>query len=160
MTNLNPFKKLWFWILILSIIGFIISLSTFESMGQTATNNQTPIWIWVIFGISILFWILALILYSIDVVATKRRAEIAEACGELPPPPPKKKIECPKKQCVEKKIITCQTPCETNDRYHPNDKRPDDRGLPPDHYSSVKLKPLNTSASPLNTLAPPPLSNM
>ena len=39
--------------------------------------------------------------------------EIAEACGELPPPVPKKKIECPKKECVEKKVIECvqKRPC-------------------------------------------------
>jgi hypothetical protein len=168
MTGLNPFKKVWFWILILSIIGFIVALATFESMGQTTTGNSTPIWIWVIFGLSILFWIVALVLYSIDVAATKRRAEIAEACGELPPPPPKKKIECPKKQCVEKKVISCSTPCNStnypSDHHHPDRplnqptdrsvdrsvEYPDERSL--DRYSSVKLKPLSA-------LAPSPAVN-
>lgn len=116
MNGLNPFKKVWFWILILCIIGFIVSLSLFESMGQTATGSSTPIWIWVLFGISILLWIVALVLYSIDVAATRKRAEIAEACGELPPEPVKKKVECPKKQCLEKKIISCveKTPCDSS----------------------------------------------
>lgn len=151
MTGLNPFKKVWFWVLILCIIGFIISLSTFESMGQTATGNETPMWIWFIFGISFLLWIVALILYSIDVAATKRRAEIAEACGELPPPPPKKKIECPKKQCVEKKVITCQNPCDTpNDRNNNNTTNTNNNNQKDiDHYSSVKLKPLSALAPPL-----------
>jgi hypothetical protein len=105
---MNPFTKIWFWLLILSIIGFILSFIFFESMGQTtAGNTSTPAWIWVIFVLSIIFFVVAFILYAVDVAAYHRRMEIAEACGELPPPPPKKKIECPKKECVEKKIIEC-----------------------------------------------------
>jgi hypothetical protein len=152
MADLNPFKKVWFWILILCIIGFIISLSTFESMGQTTTGTQTPMWIWVIFGISILLWIVALVLYSIDVAATKRRVEIAEACGELPAPPPKKKIECPKKQCVEKKVITCQKPCDNSSNLNTDRTFTNSFSGDADHYSSVKLKPLSA-------LAPPPAIN-
>lgn len=112
---MNPFRKLWFWLLILSIIGFIISFVGFERYGQTNTGNtSTPAWIWIVFILSFIFWIVALILYAVDIAAYHKRMEIAEACGELPPPPPKKKIECPKKECVEKKVIECvqKHPCD------------------------------------------------
>ena len=42
--------------------------------------------------------------------AYHKRREIAEACGEIVPPA-KKKIECPKKECVERKVIECKKPC-------------------------------------------------
>lgn len=112
---MNPFRKVWFWLLILSIIGFIITFIGYERFGQTNTGTSTtPWWIWIVFGLSFILWAVALILYIIDVAAYYRRMEIAEACGELPPPPPKKKIECPKKECKEKKIIECveKVPCE------------------------------------------------
>ena len=71
--NMNPFRKVWFWLLILSIIGFIISFILFERYGQTNTGNtSTPGWIWVIFILSIIFWIVALVLYIIDVAEIGR----------------------------------------------------------------------------------------
>lgn len=115
---MNPFTKIWFWLLILSIIGFVLTFIFFETMGQTSSgNNSTPGWIWIIFILSIIFFIVAFILYAIDLSAYHRRMEIAEACGELPPPPPKKKIECPKRECVEKRVVECvekkRDPCDT-----------------------------------------------
>lgn len=113
---MNPFIKIWFWLLILSIITLIIFIIVFERYGQTNNiNSSTPVWVWVIFALAVLFWIVALILYAVDVVAYKKRMEMAEACGEeLPPTPPKKKIECIKTECREKKIIECveRKPCE------------------------------------------------
>lgn len=103
---MNPFSKIWFWLLILSIIGFILALVLYERYGQTRTGaSTTPGWIWIIFVISFIFWLVALVLYVVDVAAYHRRMEIAEACGELPPSPPKKKIECPKKECVERRLV-------------------------------------------------------
>lgn len=100
---MNPLMKLWFWLLILSILGILIALISFEAVGQTnSQNTSTPIWIWVVFGLGFLFWVIALILYALDVAAYNKKMIIAEACGELPPPPAKKKIECPKKDCVQK----------------------------------------------------------
>ena len=104
---MNPFTKIWFWLLVLSIIGFILGLIFFETMGQTTTGvNSTPIWIWIIFILSLVFLIVAFILYAIDLADYSRKMEIAAACGELPPPPPPKKIECPRK-CVEKRVVEC-----------------------------------------------------
>lgn len=118
---MNPFTRIWFWLLILSIIGFVLTFIFFETMGQTSSgNNSTPGWIWIIFILSIIFFIVAFILYAIDLAAYHRRMEIAEACGELPPPPPKKKIECPKRECVEKRIVECvekkRDPCDPKSR--------------------------------------------
>jgi len=160
---MNPFRKLWFWLLILSIIGFIISFVLFERYGETNTGNaSTPGWIWIVFILSFIFWIIALVLYAIDVAAYHKRMEIAEACGELPPPPPKKKIECPKKECVEKKVIECvqKRPCDDVDKsvvVVPVDVAAVPRIVtvtpsPDEAFSAAGLKPLSS-------LAPPPIPN-
>ena len=88
--------------------------------------------------------------------------EIAEACGELPPPPPKKKIECPKKECVEKKVIECvqKRPCDDVDKsvvVVPVDVAAVPRIVtvtpsPDEAFSAAGLKPLSS-------LAPPPIPN-
>ena len=158
---MNPFKRIWFWLLILSIIGFIISFVLFERYGQTNTDNtSTSVWIWVILGLSFLFWIIALVLYAIDIAAYHKRMEIAEACGELPPPPPKKKIECPKKECVEKKVVECVRPCDNGQRQVVQ--------VPSDAAALPKVVPANSttyeafaaaSLKPLDTLAPAPVPN-
>jgi len=154
--NMNPFRKVWFWLLILSIIGFIISFILFERYGQTNTGNtSTPGWIWIIFILSVIFWIVALVLYIVDIAAYHRRMEIAEACGELPPPPPKKSIECPKKECVEKKIIECvdKRPCDTTPPKSPivipTDQAALPKVLPPpseEAFAAASLKPLSSLA--------------
>lgn len=111
---MNPFMKVWFWLLILSIIGFIIAFITFESSGQGLSNNtSTPAWVWIILIISFVFLIASFVLYVLDLSAYHRRVEIAEACGELPPPPPKKKMKCPKKECEKKPACEKpKPPCE------------------------------------------------
>ena len=159
---MNPFKRIWFWLLILSIIGFIISFVLFERYGQTNTDStSTSVWIWVILGLSFLFWIIALVLYAIDIAAYHKRMEIAEACGELPPPPPKKKIECPKKECVEKKVIECvnKRPCDDVQRQVVQVPA-DAAGLPKvapatstsyEAFAAASLKPLDTLAPPIST---------
>lgn len=124
----NPFLKVWFWVLIISIILFIVSFAMFETYGQTPINgnSETPTWVWVMFGIAFLFWIAALVLYAIDYSSYKRKLAIAEACGELLPVPPKPKMECPKQKCKERRvsqvietkpcaateIVTMTKPCE------------------------------------------------
>lgn len=150
---MNPFKKVWFWLLILSIIGFIISFVLFEKYGQTNNDTSTPGWIWVIFIISFIFWIIALILYAVDMASYHRNREIAEACGELPPPP-KKKIECPKKECVEKKVVECvqKRPCDDIVVPVSTPAVPKIISTPiDDSFQTSGLKPLNTlTPSPIN----------
>jgi hypothetical protein len=113
----NPFLKVWFWVLIISIILFIVSFAMFETYGQTPINgnSETPIWVWVMFAIAFVFWIAALVLYAIDYSSYKRKLAIAEACGELLPPPPKPKMECPKKKCTERRVteVVVTKPCAT-----------------------------------------------
>jgi hypothetical protein len=171
---MNPFRKLWFWLLILSIIGFIIAFILFERYGQTNTGNtSTPGWIWVIFILAIIFWIVALVLYIIDVAAYNRRMEIAEACGQLPPPPPKKKIECPKQECVEKKVVECveKRPCDVTTTKSvvvvPADQVAVPKVVPVDQvavpkvitpvseeaFSAANLKPLSSLAPPSSTVS-------
>jgi len=105
--DMNPVVKVWFWLLILSIIGFIIAIIFFETTGEVAPGVvSTPIWIWIVFAVCLILFIIAFILYIIDLGEYYHWLEIAEACGELPPPPCKKKVVCPPK-CVEKRVITC-----------------------------------------------------
>lgn len=111
--HMNPFTKVWFWLLLLSILGFIITFILFETMGLTVTGEETAsAWIWIVFIVSVILVIIAFILYSIDMNEYYRQLEIAEACGLLPPPCPKKKIECPLK-CTETKLVECPKSCNT-----------------------------------------------
>lgn len=104
---MNPVTKIWFWLLILSIIGLIAAFIGFELLSPNGSGEIiVPMWIWVVFGISIVFLIISFVLYCIDMAAYYHQREIAEACGDLPPPQPKKPIVCPPK-CVEKTIIEC-----------------------------------------------------
>jgi len=101
---MNLFTKFWFWLLILSIIGFIIFFIGFEvSVHSNPNNVTTPAWIWVVFGISVFLFIVAAILYYISASCCVS-LELVTDCGDPAP-----KIEYPKK-CPEKKVIECQKP--------------------------------------------------
>jgi len=103
MENMNPFVKIWVWLLIFSVIGFIAAFVGSEFRSQSASGEiVTPGWIWIVFIISIILFVIAFILYCLDIAAYQKRMEIAEACGELLP---KKKMTCPKPKCTEKKFI-------------------------------------------------------
>jgi hypothetical protein len=91
---MNEYKKLWFWLLILSLLLSIATLATFEAFGETRTGYTTPVWVWVIFALTIVFWIIALILYIIDVLAAKKREEMHKQCS--------------------KKVIACVIPQKSN----------------------------------------------
>lgn len=148
-TVMNPLVKIWFWLLLLSIIGFIISLVMFEAYGQTNTDDPTTQpWIWVMFAVSFAFWVIALILYIIDVIAYKKRMEIAEACGELPPPPPKKVIACPKRTCKEKIISECtsQRPCDIAANPAPPVQ------VQPAQMQAPQAQPVQIQAQPINVI--------
>ena len=59
-------STVWFWLVIISLIIFIIAVWQFETKGQLNTNNATtPAWIWVLFGLSIFLLILAFILFIV-----------------------------------------------------------------------------------------------
>jgi len=161
----NPFKKLWFWLLILSIIGFITAFVLFERLGQTNTgNNTTPGWIWIVFLVSFILWIVALGFYVADAYAYNKKLEIDKACG-LIKEKPQKIIECPKKECIEKKVVECK---DTNVKYY-NNNVPCNNVKYYDNIVSDNTYSLNNeiyskngqiraegpfSAKPLSTLAP------
>lgn len=162
---MNPLIKVWFWLLILSIIGFIISLFLFERFGQTNTrDSSTEWWIWVILILSVVIWTIALILYILDVVDYNNHMELLEACGELPPPPPKKKIECLEekcrvlRKCNEKPVVkTCNdvniitsTPQTSNVIAVNQDIQPPWQEIITDQDQSFSA----TGLRPLNSLAP------
>lgn len=113
---MNPFTKIWFWLLIFSLIGFILTAIFFETMGQTSPNNNTtPVWIWVIFILSVVFLIIALILYVIDLSNYYYQLEIATACGQVQTSCPTRQVVCPQRNCTEKRFIECtetKRPCE------------------------------------------------
>jgi len=116
---MNPFSKIWFWLLILSIIGFILSFVFFETMGETATGNtSTPSWIWIIFILSVVLFIIAFILYSIDMNKYYCCLETAKASGELPSCP-ETKCPCPEMKCPEPK-----KPCPQPKKPCPQPKKP------------------------------------
>jgi hypothetical protein len=95
---MNPFVKLWFWFLIVSIIGFIVSIVLFETQ-STIENNQNifPIWVWSIFIVSIIIFVIAFILFVVAIVAYYEQLEINEACGL--------------NKCKKIKVIRCPYSC-------------------------------------------------
>ena len=103
---MNPFKKLWFWLLLISILLFIITLIIVEVNGQYI-NTAVPWWLWLMFALALIIFALSLILYIVDVLSYRKKLAIAEACGEVPPPKPKPKMECPKKPCAVTKVTEC-----------------------------------------------------
>lgn len=154
--------KLWFWLLIISIIGFIIAFVAFERYAITNnTTTQTPGWVWVILIIAFLFFIVSLILYALDMANYHRKREIAEACG-LIPPPEKKKITCPPKECLEKKVIECVTkrPCEQV----MVQQRPCDQAVEPRRSTVVSVDTsdgyTSNIAGPLPSTPLPPLQSL
>lgn len=58
---MNPLYKVWFWLLILAIFGFIITIIAFEN--QINTADTTDLWVWLVLIISILFFIASFALY-------------------------------------------------------------------------------------------------
>lgn len=104
---MNVLKKAWFWLLLISIVALILGFILFETQGQTSSGKiVTPWWVWMVFGVAVALFIIALILYLIDVAAYHRQREIAIACGEWVFPEGRK-IECPKK-CVKKEVVECE----------------------------------------------------
>lgn len=101
---MNPFVKLWFWLLIMSIIGYLIAFASFEALGEASSYSEIPIWIWIVFALSFIASIAALILYSVEAYREIKQRKADIACGRIPAPEPEK-IACP----VDPVFV--QTPC-------------------------------------------------
>ena len=103
---MNIFNKLWFWLLVLSIIGFIVTFILFETITETSAY---PPWIWIIFGISISVVLVAFILYIVNITESNKKKEIALACGKTSKPAkalPIRYVTCP--TCCEPVVDTCK----------------------------------------------------
>ena len=98
---MNIFTKFWFWLLILSIIGFIIFVVLYE-------QNVTNTFIWVLLGFAIFFFILSIILYIVDVSAYN--IKITESCDNSCNKPLIKSCD---KSCDKPLIKSCDKPCKT-----------------------------------------------
>jgi hypothetical protein len=165
MQLLNPFTTFWFWLLIFSIVGFIVSIIFYETSGQTATGNtSTPGWIWTMFIISIFLFVLSFILYWLDL-----RCHCYEgsggSCGNYLKLPNEKTTDCPKQECDKKKIINYSNNMPKNKLLLQNTKSPDesyeqitnyitiddisedeeDDSAPPGFYPLGSLSPLTTN---------------
>lgn len=53
----------WFWLLLLSIIGFVIFFVLYETNATVRAGGSAPLWIWLVFIISLIVFLLALVLY-------------------------------------------------------------------------------------------------
>ena len=82
---MNPFYKIWFWLLIISIIGFIVFLILYEIHIVTSTTFN---WLWILFIVSAIFSIIAFILYLVDAYSCPKPCP--EVCPKPCPTP------CPK----------------------------------------------------------------
>ncbi len=102
---MNPLTEIWFWLLIISIIGFIISFILFETSGQIVDGKTViPAWVWVIYFISIILLIAAFIIFCYRMHRHYQHLEMLEACyGIVPKLPAKKMAKCP---------TECDDPCK------------------------------------------------
>jgi hypothetical protein len=110
---IKPFMKIWFWLLILSMAGFIIYALFFETQKDAFNGTDIPSWTWLMLIMSIFLLIVSFVLYRFDIAAYNKRRALAIACGDIPAEPPKPVLQCPKKEPIQK-IICKQTnpsPC-------------------------------------------------
>ena len=70
---------------------------------------MTPGWIWLVLLLAIILFMVAFILYCLDIFACQKIMAIAEACGELAP---KKAMPCPKLCGVENKLLELEPKIE------------------------------------------------
>jgi hypothetical protein len=173
---IKPFMKIWFWLLILSIAGFIIYAVFFESQKDSFDGDTVPSWTWLMLIMSIFMLIVSFVLYRLDIAAYTKRKALAIACGDIPAEPPKPVLQCPKKEPIQK-IICKQTkplPCSNSNTeqhiYYKNTNQPiqvspplnvsqmsSSMTSPPLNVSQMSSPPLNVSqmSSPMSS---PPLN--
>ena len=156
---IKPFMKIWFWLLILSIAGFIIYAVFFEQQKNNFDGSNIPSWTWIMIILSIFFLIVSFVLYRLDIAAYNKRKALAIACGDIPIEPPKPALQCPKKEPIQK-IVCKQTkplPCaNSNTEQHIYYKNPhhQHQHQPPHHQHPVQLS--QVPSSPLNVEQVPP----
>jgi hypothetical protein len=161
---IKPFMKIWFWLLILSIAGFIIYAVFFESQKDSFDGDTVPSWTWLMLIMSIFMLIVSFVLYRLDIAAYTKRKALAIACGDIPAEPPKPVLQCPKKEPIQK-IICKQTkplPCSNSNTeqhiYYKNTNQPIQVSPPlnvSQMSSSMSSPPLNVSQMSSSMSSPP-----
>lgn len=97
---MGVFNTWWFWLLILSIVGFIVAFSSYETLGQnwnSDPNSSVPWWIWIVFAISLVLFIIAGSLYWRGAVVEYKQNLQDIACGKVKAP--EEVIVCPVDPC-------------------------------------------------------------
>ena len=153
---IKPFMKIWFWLLILSIVGFIIYVVVYEQQKNNFDGNTMPSWAWLMVIMSIFFLIVSFVLYRLDIAAYNKRKALAIACGDIPAEPPKPVLQCPKKEPIQK-IVCKQTkplPCGSSNTeqhiYYKNHNHQPPINISPSHPPiniSPSQPPINISSS-------------
>jgi len=169
---IKPFMKIWFWLLILSIAGFIIYAVFFESQKDSFDGDTVPSWTWLMLIMSIFMLIVSFVLYRLDIAAYTKRRALAIACGDIPAEPPKPVLQCPKKEpiqkiiCKQTKPLHCSSSNTEQHIYYKNTNQPiqvSSMSSPPLNVSPMSSPPLNVSpmsSPPLNVspMSSPPLN--
>lgn len=110
---MNIFTRVWLWLLIISIIFFIVFIIYFEMSAYKNTSDgkiSIPFWVWVLFGLAVLFLLIAIILYIIDWNTYRENIENAKACGTYVEPKRECKPVCKpeiKKECKSEMRKEC-----------------------------------------------------
>lgn len=123
-------NTVWFWMLILSIIVFIIAVYFFETNGQLSRNSDNTSWgIWVLFGLAVFLLIGAFVFF---IIWYRREQRLLACCTPDPcdpcapvcepepvcepacPPPPCEPVcppKCPPPVCPPKCPPRCPPKC-------------------------------------------------
>ena len=107
---MNPFTSVWFWLLVVSIILFLIGFILLESTadGSVDGTSSTP-WPWILIGIGFVVWIVALIWFAVAMGNWHKCREQAIACGDIVEE--EKVIECEREKCGDNVECFRNTPC-------------------------------------------------
>jgi len=170
---LKPFMKIWFWLLILSIAGFIIYALFFETQKDSFNGTDIPSWTWLMLIMSIFLLIVSFVLYRLDIAAYTKRRALAIACGDIPAEPPKPILQCPKKEPIQK-IICKQTnplPCSNSNTeqhiYYRNhnhqppiniSQSPQPINISPNQPSPINISPNQPSPINISPNQPSPIN--
>ena len=113
---MNPIRSAWFWLLLLSLLGLLLSFIFFEIYGTLENGVWTyPGWIWGLFAVSIALFAISFILFAI--ASQKSDCDVVvPACEVVEARKPCKKVkfcEPEKKSCPEPEKIPPpdQKPC-------------------------------------------------
>lgn len=81
---MSALRSAWFWLLLLSLIGLILSFIFFELYGTTVNGVWTyPDWVWILFIVSIFIFALAFILFCMASLKKDCEPKAIPMCNEI-----------------------------------------------------------------------------